>query len=114
MQTELEIEKCIGKRVVILFVLHASSLPENPHDGHTLHDIIDRTEILTGCERGLCRERISRPRHAKPTRRSSPPARSEASSASSKRELRCHPTIIGHMRTEGHLGRCFAKAAQAI
>src|SRR3954470_22442117 len=26
-----------------LFVLHASSLPENPYDGHTLRDVIDRT-----------------------------------------------------------------------
>lgn len=32
-----------------MFVLHASSLPDNPYDGHTLRDIIDRTEILAGC-----------------------------------------------------------------
>src|SRR4051794_11514764 len=32
-----------------LFVLHARSLPDNPYDGHTLRDVIDRTETLTGC-----------------------------------------------------------------
>ena len=32
-----------------LFVLHASALPDNPYDGHTLRDAIDRTETLTGC-----------------------------------------------------------------
>ncbi|MEY9405417.1 hypothetical protein ABIF79_011856 [Bradyrhizobium japonicum] len=32
-----------------LFVLHASALPDNPYDGHTLRDVIDRTETLTGC-----------------------------------------------------------------
>ncbi|MGY4348687.1 hypothetical protein ACVWXM_005154 [Bradyrhizobium sp. GM7.3] len=26
-----------------LFVLHARSLPDNPYDGHTLRDVIDRT-----------------------------------------------------------------------
>ena len=32
-----------------LFVLHARALPDNPYDGHTLQDVIDRTETLTGC-----------------------------------------------------------------
>src|SRR3979490_1350809 len=32
-----------------LFVLHARALPDNPYDGHTLRDVIDRTEALTGC-----------------------------------------------------------------
>src|SRR5438445_2879346 len=31
------------------FVLHARALPDNPYDGHTLRDVIDRTEALTGC-----------------------------------------------------------------
>ena len=31
------------------FVLHARALPDNPYDGHTLRDVIDRTETLTGC-----------------------------------------------------------------
>src|SRR3954447_22557883 len=32
-----------------LFVLHARALPDNPYDGHTLRDVVDRTETLTGC-----------------------------------------------------------------
>ena len=35
-----------------LFVLHAKSLPGNPYDGHTLRDIINDTQKLTGCEIG--------------------------------------------------------------
>src|SRR5258707_7595824 len=32
-----------------LFVLHAKAMPDNPYDGHTLRDVIERTETLTGC-----------------------------------------------------------------
>ena len=31
------------------FVLHATALPGNPYDGHTLGAVIDATEKLTGC-----------------------------------------------------------------
>src|ERR1700749_3362562 len=31
------------------FVLHAKALPGNPYDGHTLGEVIDATEMLTGC-----------------------------------------------------------------
>lgn len=31
------------------FVLHAKALPGNPYDGHTLGEVIDATETLTGC-----------------------------------------------------------------
>ena len=31
-----------------MFVLHAKALPGNPYDGHTLADVIDETEALTG------------------------------------------------------------------
>ena len=30
------------------FVLHAKALPGNPHDGHTLADVIEQTQTLTG------------------------------------------------------------------
>jgi IS5 family transposase len=32
------------------FVLHAKSLPGNPYDGHTLRNVIEDTQKLTGCE----------------------------------------------------------------
>jgi hypothetical protein len=31
-------------------VLHAKALPGNPYDGHTLRDVIEDTQKLTGCE----------------------------------------------------------------
>ena len=31
-------------------MLHAKSLPGNPYDGHTLRDVIEDTQNLTGCE----------------------------------------------------------------
>ncbi len=31
------------------FVLHATALPGNPYDGHTLGSVIEATEKLTGC-----------------------------------------------------------------
>lgn len=33
----------------LFFVPQAGSQPDNPYDGHTLRDVIDRTEPLTGC-----------------------------------------------------------------
>jgi transposase, IS5 family len=30
-------------------VLHAKALPDNSYDGHTLRDVIEDTEKLTGC-----------------------------------------------------------------
>ena len=32
------------------FVLHAKALPDNPYDGHTLREVIEETQKLTGCE----------------------------------------------------------------
>jgi IS5 family transposase len=71
------------------FVLHAKALPANPYDGHTAH-------LHLGPEaRRLWHH---------------------------QRELRCRSAIeavIGHMKTDGHLGRCYLKgragdAANAI
>ena|GEM_PF-2459556 len=31
-------------------MLHARALPGNPYDGHTLRDVINDTQKLTGCE----------------------------------------------------------------
>lgn len=46
------------------FVLHAKALPDNPYDGHTLRDVIDDTQNLTGCEieRGYRRHDAQNPR----------------------------------------------------
>ena len=30
------------------FILHSKALPGNPYDGHTLKDVIEETEAMTG------------------------------------------------------------------
>ncbi len=39
------------------FILHAKALPGNPYDGHTLKDVLEETQALTGreIERAVCR-----------------------------------------------------------
>jgi IS5 family transposase len=92
-------------------VLHAGALPGNPYDGHTLGGVIEATEKLTGCpiERGLCRQRLSRPQNHNPAARIH--LRPETW------RLRNHQTRAQaplshracHMKTDGHLGRCYLK-----
>src|SRR5476651_118416 len=105
------------------FVLHATALPGNPYDGHTLRAAIEDTQRLTGCEI----ERVYADKgyrgHDAPNPRSvfiSGQKRSVFGVI--KRELRRRSAIeplIGHMKEEGHLGRCYLKghtgdAANAI
>ncbi|MEY9593098.1 hypothetical protein ABIA06_005389 [Bradyrhizobium yuanmingense] len=108
-----------------LFVLHARSLPDNPYDGHTLRDVIDRTETLTGCAierayvdkgyRGHDAQNPRRVRHRKPHRaRQILQRKPQAAHAAGgqkrgvfgaiKRELRRRSAvepIIGHLKAEG-------------
>ena len=67
------------------FVLHAKALPGNPYDGHTLRDVIEETQTLTGRE--IERAYVDKGYRGHDTRAtraaSSSPARSAASSASS-------------------------------
>jgi len=70
------------------FVLHAEALPGNPYDGHSLARLIEETQALTGRE-------IERGVHG-----------------AIKHELRRRSAIepvIGHMKSDGHLGRNFLK-----
>jgi transposase, IS5 family len=105
------------------FVLQAKALPGNPYDGHTLRDAIEDTQRLTGRE-------IERAYVDKGYRgHDAPKPRSVFISGQKrgvlgiiKRELRRRSAIeplIGHMKEEGHLGRCYLKgqagdAANAI
>src|SRR5437870_824757 len=69
------------------FVLHAKALPGNPYDGHRGHDAANpRRVFISGQKRGVF--------------------------GVIKRELRRRSAIeavIGHMKTDGHLGRCYLK-----
>jgi IS5 family transposase len=99
-----------------VFVLHARALPGNPYDGHTLRDVIEATQKLTGCaierayvDKGYrghdmphpCRVFIS--------------GQKRGVFGIIKRELRRRSAIepvIGHMKSEGHLGRCYLKGRE--
>ena len=105
------------------FVLHAKALPGNPYDGHTLRGIIEETQTLTGRE--IERAYVDKGYRGHDTEN---PHRVFISGQKRgvfgriKRELRRRCAIeaaIGHMKAEGHLGRCYLKgragdAANAI
>ena len=96
-----------------LFVLHACSLPDNPYDGHTLRNVIERTESLTGCpiERAYV-DKGYRAHDTQNPRRVFISGQKRGVFGVIKRELRRRSAIepiIGHMKNEGHLGRCYLK-----
>ena len=95
------------------FVLHAKALPGNPYDGHTLGGVIDTTEKLTGCtiERAYVDNGYRGHDTANP-RRVFISGQKRGVFGVIKRELRRRSAIeavIGHMKTDGHLGRCYLK-----
>jgi transposase, IS5 family len=105
------------------FVLHAKALPGNPYDGHTLRSAIEDTERLT--EREIERAYVDkgyRGHNAPNPHRVFISGQKHGVFGAIKRELRRRSAIepvIGHMKAEGHLGRCYLKgtagdAANAI
>jgi len=95
------------------FVLHAKTLPGNPYDGHTLGSVIDSTETLTGCE--IERAYVDKGYRGHDTanpRRVFISGQKRGVFGAIKRELRRRSAIeavIGHMKNDGHLGRCYLK-----
>jgi IS5 family transposase len=95
------------------FVLHAKALPGNPYDGHTLRGIIEGTQRLTGREierayvdKGYRGHNVENPRRVFIS------GQKRGVFGRIKRELRRRSAIeavIGHMKAEGHLGRCYLK-----
>jgi IS5 family transposase len=105
------------------FVLHAKALPGNPYDGHTLADVIAQTQTLTGrqiervyVDKGYRGHDVPNPRRVFIS------GQKRGVFGLIKRELRRRSAIepiIGHLKAEGHLGRCYLKghrgdAANAI
>jgi IS5 family transposase len=105
------------------FVLHAKALPGNPYDGHTLRAAIEDTERLTGrqierayVDKGYRGHDVPNPHRVFIS------GQKRGVFGAIKRELRRRSAIepvIGHMKAEGHLGRCYLKgtagdAANAI
>jgi IS5 family transposase len=95
------------------FVLHAKSLPGNPYDGHTLRDIIEDTQKLTGCEiERAYVDKGYRGHDAQNPRRVFISGQKRGVFGVIKRELKRRAAIepvIGHMKAEGSLGRCYLK-----
>ena len=94
-------------------MLHATAPPGNPYDGHTLAAVIAATEKLTGCavERGYLDKGYRGHRAAK-ERRMFISGQKRGVFGVIKRELRRRSAIeavIGHMKNDGHLGRCWLK-----
>ena len=105
------------------FVLHAKAQPGNPYDGHTLRSAIEDTERRT--EREIERAYVDkgyRGHDAQNPHRIFISGQKRGVFGAIKRELRRRSAIepvIGHMKAEGHLGRCYLKgtagdAANAI
>jgi transposase, IS5 family len=98
------------------FILHASALPGNPYDGHTLKEVIAETEALTG--RGIERIYVDKGYvgHDVPNpNRVYRSGQRRGVHGQIKRELRRRSAIeavIGHCKTDGHLGRNFLKGRQ--
>jgi IS5 family transposase len=97
------------------FVLGAKTLPGNPYDGHTLKEAIEDTERLTGCS--IVRAYVDkgyRGHDAANPHRIFISGQKRGVIGVIKRELRRRSAIeavIGHMKAEGHLGRCYLKGA---
>jgi transposase, IS5 family len=97
-------------------VLHAKALPGNPYDGHTLGSVIDATEKLTGyaIERAYV-DKGYRGHDTTNPRRVFISGQKRGVFGVIKRELRRRSAIepvIGHMKSDGHLGRCHLKGRE--
>ncbi len=95
------------------FILHAKALPGNPYDGHTLKQVIEETEALTGrkIERAYV-DKGYRGHDAPKPLRVFKSGQKRGVHGQIRRELRRRSAIeavIGHCKTDGHLDRNFLK-----
>jgi transposase, IS5 family len=98
------------------FVLHAKTLPGNPYDGHTLKAVIEETQQLTGREIERAFVDKGYRGHDAPNPRSVfISGQKRGVFGAIKRQLRRRSAIepvIGHLKSEGHLGRCYLKGRE--
>lgn len=94
-------------------MLHATALPGNPYDGHTLADVIDATQALTGREiEQVYVDKGYRGHEARKPLGVFISGQKRGVFGAIKRERRRRSAIeavIGHMKTDGHLGRNYLK-----
>jgi IS5 family transposase len=95
------------------FVLHAKALPGNPYDGHTLRSVIEETQALTGREiERVYVDKGYRGHDAPKPLRVFISGQKRGVVGVIKKELRRRSAIeavIGHAKTDGHLGRNYLK-----
>ena len=97
-------------------MLHAKALPGNPYDGHTLRDVIEDTQKLTGreIERGYA-DKGYRGHDAPKPLRIFLSGQKRGVFGRTKLELRRRSAIeavISHMKNDGHLGRNYLKGRE--
>lgn len=95
------------------FILHSKALHGNPHDGHTLNKVIEETEALTGreIERVYVDKGYRGHNNPRPLRVFMS-GQKRGVHGQIKRELRRRSAVeavIGHCKTDGHLGRNYLK-----
>jgi IS5 family transposase len=95
------------------FVVGMSALPGNPYDGHTLSDRLTQIEALTGTKLQRCYADRGYRGHAV-TDTEVILAHHQPPTPAQRRELKRRNAIepvIGHMKSDGRLGRNFLKGA---
>jgi IS5 family transposase len=94
------------------FVLGARSLPGSPYDGHTLAEQLEQVEILTGIKPNRCYVDRGYRGHGVDDTEVFISGQRRGVTRTIKRELKRRSAIepeIGHMKNDGHLGRCYLK-----
>ena len=96
------------------FILHTKALHGNPYDGHTLGPVLRETEALTGreIERAYVDKGYRGHNADKPNRVCKS---GQKCCGQIKRELRRRSAVepvIGHLKSDGHLGRNFLKGRE--
>ena len=104
--------RCAGGQ----FVLHAKALHGNPYDGHTLGTVLRETEALTGrtIERAYV-DKGYRGHDADKPKRVFRSGQRRGVHGQIKRELRRRSAVeavIGHLKSDGHMGRNFLKGRE--
>jgi IS5 family transposase len=91
------------------FILHAKALPGNPYDGHTLKEVLEETETLTGREiERVYVDKGYRGHNAPKPLRVFKSGQKRGVHGQIKKELRRRSAIepvIGHCKSDGHLDR---------
>jgi len=95
------------------FILHAKALPGSPYDGHTLRQVIEETQSLTGREiKRVYVDKGYRGHNAPNPLRVFKSGQKRGVHGQIKKELRRRSAIepvIGHCKSDGHMGRNFLK-----